>query len=288
MDKKFLEEHNLMEAAKRSRMIMEYMSGANANVFEDDTPAEDDMPAEGPNAGGAPAPGGDPGMGGAPGGDPGMGGAPGGDPAMGGAPGGDPAMGGAPAGPDAGGAPMDGGMPGGDPGMGGDGSQGVEGFQPQGEQQPMVPQDGAPGEDEDIINVDDLTDSQEHTENKVDHLSSKVEKLIGMLDKFEADIDANNQHIEQLKQEFEKRNPTQVEKMTLRANKGYPFTDTPEDFWDRKEAEGTYSPDPDNNGIDDQRYQITKDDIDNVNDWNSIYKSIKNGDFHQDLSDLLR
>ena len=280
MDTSFLKEHNLLDAAKRFNLIMEYISGSALNTFEDDAPADPNAaPAPGPDAGGAPAD-----MGGAPmpGGDPGMGGAPG--PDAGGAPmpGGDPGMGGAP-GPDAGGAPAD---MGGEPAPGG-----VEGFQPQGaEQQPIVPQDGgegAPGEDEDIINVDDLTDSQEHTEKKVNHLTSKIEDLIGMIDKFKADIDANNEHIEQLKQEFEKRNPTQVEKMTLRANKGYPFTDTPEDYWDRKEAEGTYSPEPDNNGIDDQRYQITKNDIDNVNDWNSIYKSIKNGDFHQDLSNIL-
>ena len=218
-------------------------------------------------------------------------------PDMGGAP--DPMGGGMP-----GGAPMGGGMPGGDQNaMGGspDGGQapapqgseepqsnGVEGFNPQ-VPDPSMQQAPAPEEnsDEEVIDVDDLTKSQEKAESKITDVEGKIERLMSLIDKVEADIDRNNASMEQLKQEFEKRNPTQVEKMTLRAKQGYPFTQSPDDYWEKKEAEGNYSPEDDNNGEGEQRYTITKDDVNNITDWDSIYKSIDKGDFHQSLKDIL-
>jgi len=176
-----------------------------------------------------------------------------------------------------------------------DTSQGVAEFTPQGgEGNPNIPQyqedptpEGMESEEEEVIDVDDLTKSQEKTEHDVKHLDNKIEKLIGLIDKVQSDIDANNQHIEDLKKEFEKRNPTQVEKMTLRAKKGYPYNQTPESFWDKKEAEGDYSVESDNDGENDARYKITKGDIDRATDWASIYKSIDNGTFNQSLRDIL-
>jgi hypothetical protein len=226
-------------------------------------------------------------------------------PMAGGAPmGGDPMGGGMPEGPMGGPGqdPMGGGMPGSPQGgapMGGDDaemggvpeggedqSQGVENFNPQvGDPNMQAPEEG--GEDEEVIDVDDLTKSQENSEHKIDSVESKIEKLLSLIDKVEADIDKNNSDMEQLKQEFERRNPTQVEKMTLRAKQGYPFNQSPDDYWNEKEKEGNYSPEDDKNGEGDQRYVITRDDVNNITDWDSIYKAIDRGDFHQSLKDIL-
>ena len=146
---------------------------------------------------------------------------------------------------------------------------------------------GEEGDDEEVIDVDELVDTQDETKAKVAKLDGKIESLIQIITKLESGLDQNSAHMEELKKEFEKRNPTQVEKMTLRAKKGYPFAESPDEYWAGKEAEGDYSPESDNNGVGDERYAITKNDVDNITDWDSIYKSIGNGDFHQDLKSIL-
>ena len=207
----------------------------------------------------------------------------GGDPSMGGdmnaGMGGDPSMmGGAPSGPDA---------MGGDPSMDGGEAQPPQGFNPQGGEQEQLgatPETDPNQEEEEVIDVDDLTNSQEETEKKIDALSDKFERLIGMLDGFEKQIDSSNERMETLRAEIEKRNPTPVEKMSIRAKNSYPFNITPDEYWKDKEATSNYSPEDDNNGADDPVYQITKNDIDNISDWNSIYKSLD--DKHGSLRDL--
>lgn len=229
---------------------------------------------------GAPMPGDDPGMagGGMPGGDPGMGG----DPTMGdGMPGDDP-------------------VAGGDPGMVG---AGPEGFAPQGADQMgggLPGMDGSdiggqgmdpnsmgtqPGPDDNVINIDDLTDSQEETEDKIDALSSKFSKLLDKLSAFQEKVEVNNRNIESLKQELEKRNPTPVEKMTLRSKNAYPFNVTPTEYWDEKETSSNYSTEDDNNGANDEIYKITKSDVDDIANWSEISKSLDNNKFG--LKDIL-
>ncbi len=269
MDKKFLERHNLTEGQKRFQQILEYVqTGGMRDLSE--VGEEDQQP---PMGGGMPPQGGGPDMGGGmppQGGDPMMGGdpnaMPGGDPNMGGAPGADPnAM------------PADG------------QAGGVDNFNPQGPDPSMGGEQMPDEDEEDVeeIDVDALVDAQDDTKVKVAKLDGKIDALIKLIDKFESDIDNNNAHIDQLKQEFEKRNPTQVEKMTLRAKKGYPFAESPDEYWENKEQEGDYSPEDDNNGVGDERYAITKNDVDNITDWDSIYKSIGDGNFHQDLKGIL-
>lgn len=267
MDKKFLEEHKLTESQKRFQSILEYVQLGGMRDLSEDGPQD-------PNTGGSmpPAPQGGDEMGGGsmpegpmPGG-PDQGGMPmPGGPEQGGAPApGDPSQGGAA--PDMGGA-----------------QQGVPEFQPQaGEQEPAVPED-----DEEVIDVDELVDAQDETKVKVAKLDGKIDALISIINKLESGLDQNSAHMEELKQEFEKRNPTQVEKMTLRAKQGYPFAQSPDEYWENKEAEGNYSPEDDKDGVGDERYAITKNDVDNITDWNSIYKSIGDGTFHQDLKGIL-
>ena len=200
-----------------------------------------------------------------------MGGAPADPNAMGGDPsmmGGDPnAMGGAPADPNA---------MGGDPGMNGGG---VEGFNPQGADPNAMGGDpsmmgGAPEEDEEVIDVDELVDKQDETADKIDKLASSFDKLLDKMNDFQSMVDSSNERIEGLKAEIERRNPTPVEKLSLRSGNGYPFNQTPDEYWQTKQATSNYSTEDDNNGADDPQYQITKDEIDNFNDYASISKSL--------------
>lgn len=267
---------------KFNRLILEYTS-PSFNVEED---GEDDMAQGGaPDAG--MAPGGD--MGGAP--DAGMDGGMGGDPsAMGGDMGGDPnAMGGDPNA--IGGDPN---AAGGD--MGGGGATPPEGFQPQGVD-PNAGLDGmggdpnaqpgmdagmggdpnAMGGDDEVIDVDDLTDSQEETEKKVDALSGKFERLMSSLDGLEkriSDIDSHtNEYLAKLGAEIEKRNPTPLQRMTMRSTKSAPYSMTPNEYMNNY-APDNYSDADDNNGADDPQYKITKGDIDDFTDYSSIAKDL--------------
>ena len=199
--------------------------------------------------------------------------------------GGDPnAMGG---GMDAGAAPMGGA---GDPSVVGDdpnamgGTQGPQGFAPQGVdansglegmggEQPQEPANPEVGPDDDVVSVDDLTDAQKSTEKKVDDLSSKFERLMGSLDSIEKRIDNIDQHtneyIASIKDEFEKRNPTPLQRMTMRSTKSAPYGMTPNEYMSNY-APDNYSDESDNNGADDPQYQITKGDIDNFTDYASV------------------
>lgn len=268
MKKELLNNKVLRENYENFRRLVEYSTlGSNVMAEAGEENQNDPMAGADPSMGGdgmaGQMAGGDPSMGG--GMDAGMGG----DPSM---------MGGAPAGPDA---------MGGDPSMDGEEAQPPQGFSPQGGEQEQLgatPETDPNQEEEEVIDVDDLTNSQEETEKKIDALSDKFERLIGMLDGFEKQIDSSNERMETLRAEIEKRNPTPVEKMSIRAKNSYPFNITPDEYWKDKEATLNYSPEDDNNGADDPVYQITKDDIDNISDWNSIYKSLD--DKHDSLRDL--
>lgn len=260
MDKQYLEQHNLTEGQKRFQSILEYVQMGGMRDISEAGPDNNMAQQNGPDTGEAPMPGG-----------PEANGSP--------MPGGQD-QGSMPVGPDSGGSPMPDNPESGAPEGGA--PQGVEGFNPQGDVPPALPED-----DEEVIDVDELVDTQDETKAKVAKLDGKIESLIQIISKLESGLDQNSAHMEELKQEFEKRNPTQVEKMTLRAKQGYPFAQSPDEYWAGKEAEGNYSPEDDNDGIGDERYAITKNDVDNITDWDSIYKSIGEGNFHQDLKNIL-
>ena len=257
---KYLKENNLFEAHERFKRALGEALGYGSIEEADD---DQNQQQGGPDAGGMPpAPGGDMG-GGAPGGDPMGGGAPGGDPMGGGAPGGD--MGGgmppAPGGDMGGEAPggPDGGMPpGGEDPMGGGPDMGMD---------PM--EESEPEEEDDVIDVDDLTDAQEEVNDKVNSLGrdlgnvdKKIGKLIGAIDVLQSMFDKNNEKIEDLKKEIEKRNPTQTEKLNLRSIDSYPFSQKPTDYWSKKTADSNYSVYADNDEPTTQEYVITNNDVD--------------------------
>ena len=260
---KYLKENNLFEAHKHFMRLSEaYIPTFPEEELEE--AGEDD-----PMGGGAdPMAGGDPNaMGGDPnamGGDPNaMGGAPGADPMAGGGPnamggdpnamGGDPnTMGGAPADPNGGADPMA------DP-MGAD--AGME-----------DPLDGADEEQDDgnTIDIDGLTRAEDKLNVKQNQIGRDVAKvddristLIDTIGKLQTALDSNNSELEALKAEFEKRNPTQTEKLNLRSLDSYPFNVKPTDYWADKAAQGGYEAIADNDKPTTQEYVITNDDVDN-------------------------
>ena len=211
-----------------------------------------------------------------------------------------PQGGGMPASPDAGmdmggGMPQDGGMM---PPQGGDMSQGMgggapqqggnnatpEGFNPQdmggGISQDMGGDlsqsdfEGGVQPDDDVVDVSDLTDAQEETEESVEKLEGKFDKMLQYLGQWEEMIKSNNEKIEDLKAEFERRNPTQVEKLSMQTANSYPFNVTPEQYWAEKEKTSNYRTEDDDNGKEQGQYVITKNDVDGTTDWKGIADSL--------------
>ena len=275
-----IKQYKLEEAVKRIQKINEY-------TFYDSTMVEDDQdpnamngdpnggmpPMDDPNAMGP-----DPNM---------MGGDPnGGMPPMGGDPnamGGEPnMMGGDPNGEM---SPMDDpnamdGDPnamGPDPNAMGD-EEGIEDIDMETEQ---------PGDE--VIDVDELTQSQETTEFKVDNVDDKLNKVLKIISKFNDAIEANDQKIEDLKKEFQKRNPTAEETLNLRSLASYPFSERPDEYWKKQQQEHpNYNVISDNDvsTADEQKeFEIRKGDIDNFNE-RDIMKSL--GESHIKLSDFLQ
>ena len=141
------------------------------------------------------------------------------------------------------------------------------------------PMDGFDGSDEEVIDVDDLTNAQEKVNDKVNHVGrnledvdDKISQLMLYIDKMETMINKNNEDIQAFKAEFERRNPTDVEKMNLRAANSYPFNVSPTEYWNEKQKEGRYSIEDDNNGVGQRKYEITNSDINDYNE-SSIAKS---------------
>lgn len=277
-----IKQYKLEEAVKRIQKINEY-------TFYDSTMVEDDQD---PNAMG-----GDPNaMGGNPnGGMPPMGADPnmmGGDPNGGMAPMDDPnAMG---AEPNGGMPPMD------DPNaMGGDPN--AMGADPNGGMPPMDDPNMMGGEDiedidmeteqpgDEVVDVDELTQSQEATEFKVDNVDDKLNKVLKIISKFNDAIEANDQKIEDLKKEFQKRNPTAEETLNLRSLASYPFSERPDEYWKKQQQDHpNYNVISDNDvsTADEQKeFEIRKGDIDNFNE-REVMKSL--GESHIKLSDFLQ
>lgn len=152
--------------------------------------------------------------------------------------------------------------------------------------------DTAPTGDDDVIDITDLTDSQEETEEKVNDLEGKIDakfdKVFQQIGKFEELIKASDSKIESLESEFEKRNPTQLEKLNMQTATSYPFNVRPEDYWKEKEATSNYRTGNDNNGVGQEQYTITQNDVNGSEDWKSIYDSL-NEEFvlHQTMENTL-
>lgn len=151
------------------------------------------------------------------------------------------------------------------------------------------------GEDEEVIDVDDLTDAQEKMNDKVNvvgqdlgDVNSKIESLLGILGNMEQMINNNNQEIEKFKAEFEKRNPTQTEKLNLRSLDSYPFNVNPKDYWAEKGSDpnSNYSGISDNEKPTSQEYQLTNNDVDNFDEREIENSFDVDDDLQQDLKKI--
>ena len=260
---KYLKENNLYEAHKHFMRLSEayiptmYPEEDIEEAGEDQDPNA--MGGQDPMGGGAPMGGADPMGGGMPQDQNAMGGDPN---AMGGQ---DPMAGGDPNAMGGGQDPM-----GGDPNaaqdpmadpMGGD----------MGGEDPLADADNE--EDGSTIDIDGLTKAEDKLNvkqnrigrdiSKVDNrISSFIDSISNLLTK----VDSNNQEIEALKAEFEKRNPTQTEKLNLRSLDSYPFNVKPNEYWAEKAKEGGYEAYADNAEPTTKEYVITNDDVDNPSD----------------------
>jgi len=269
MDKKFLEEKGLLKEAKRFNYIMEYVSGMDRVVDEVDGNGDGLDDATGMA---------DPAAGGAMGADPMAGGAMGAqDPTMaGGAAPADPMAGGAAPAPGADPSAAAGGVPGFDPQpVGNDEDPNATAEESFDEATPDNPQQG--GEDEEVIDVDELVDGQKRNEEAIDKLTDKFERFLEKFSEFQGELKSNADFMENLQSEFEKRNPTSVEKLTMRSLQSKPFQETPEEYM-ANDAPENYSPEDDNNGVGEPRYTITRDDVRNATDYSSIAKTLRDNE----------
>ena len=269
---KYLKENNLYEAHKHFMQLAEVSYGRpfpemlHGVVMDEEGEDNPNAAGQDPNA-----------MGGAPGGDPNAAGGmpPGGDPnAMGGAPGGDPMAGGDPnaqmgADPNAMGQPMpDAAAPIG-PDTGEDPFADQRGDDAGGEDQLAGEGDG------NTIDIDGLTAAQQRLDVKQNQVGrdlatvdNRIIKLIDTIKGFQDKLDQNNTELENLKAEFEKRNPTQTEKLDLRGVRdSFPFNVTPDDYWANKLKErDNYEIYGDNSKSTEDQYTITSDDLEDTSD----------------------
>ncbi len=254
---KYLKENNLLSAHEH---FMKLSESYVPNFPEEEVDEADDQGAQDPNA-----------MGGDPSQDPSaMGTDPNAmgndmiqDPSMGADPNAmgndmiqDPSMG---ADPSAMGSdmPQDPNEMGGDPSMGADPS--------------AMGGDESEGQDDgDTIDIDGLTRAQDKLNVKQNHVGrdlskvdTKIKTLIDTIQNLQDKLDANNSEIESLKSEFEKRNPTQTEKLNLRSLDSYPFNVKPNEYWEKKARQGGYDTYSDNDEPTSKEYVITNNDVDN-------------------------
>ena len=140
--------------------------------------------------------------------------------------------------------------------------------------------------DDEVIDVDELTKAQETAEVKIDGVNDKLQNMLNVMNKFIAAIDNNDRKIDDLRAEFEKRNPSEEEKINIRSQASAPYSETPKDFWEKKSQDSNYNVifnndvDPDK---EEKEYIIRKSDINGTDD-RGLAKSL---DYPSKLEDFL-
>ena len=133
-------------------------------------------------------------------------------------------------------------------GMGGDADMAFDNAEDVSEMQP----------DDEVIDISDLTDSQEETEDEVRKLGGKFGALLKRIDKFAKMVQDTDDKIKDLKAEIEKRNPTPIEKLEMRSMSSYPYNIKPNEYWEEKEKNSNYRVVPDDKK---EEYTITQNDL---------------------------
>ena len=139
--------------------------------------------------------------------------------------------------------------------------------------EPEVEDDGIETQEmesgDEVIDVDELTQSQEATEYKLDGVDDRLSKIYAVVQKFSDQLERNEESIMALKDEFEKRNPTEEEKLNIRSQSSYPYSETPKDYWNKKTQENPHYNVMYNNEVspseEQKKFEITKNDISGLN-----------------------
>lgn len=142
--------------------------------------------------------------------------------------------------------------------------------------------------DDEVIDVDDLTQSQEATEYKIDGVDDRLAKIYALAQKFADQLEKNEESINALKTEFEKRNPTEEERLNIRSQSSYPYSETPKGYWAEKMKENPHYNVMYDNEVapseEEKKFEIKKSDIDGLN-MKEIADSL---DIDQNLNDYLK
>lgn len=150
------------------------------------------------------------------------------------------------------------------------------------------PDMGVPQENEIEIDVTDLTQKQDDIDAKISSVSTETASMVDMLDnlskKIEDIINKTDSEMSKIKDEIVKRNPTPVEVLQKRITVSDPFSQTPEDYWKKKEAEGHYKLSDD----EEEMHVLKGSDIDD--NAREIYKSfgLNDDEMNQSLSTMFR
>ena len=166
-----------------------------------------------------------------------------------------------------------GGMPQGPNGMDGQDPNAMGGADPMADMGMNDPMGEEPEDNGETIDIDGLTKAQDKLNVKQNHIGrdlskvdTRIDTLIDTINNLLSKVDSNNSEIESLKAEFEKRNPTQTEKLNLRSLDSYPFNVKPNEYWAEKARQGGYEAYADNDEPTTKEYVITNDDVDNPSD----------------------
>lgn len=144
------------------------------------------------------------------------------------------------------------------------------------------PDELEPEEDAVELDVTELVKGSEEAKASADAANAKIDQLMQMVSKLEnatKGMDAISNKIENLETEFEKRNPTEEEKLEMRSLSSAPYNLKLTDFW--KDKEGVYDVMGDENK-EPKEYVLTKDDVES--DYNEIdaKNSIYDNPFEED------
>ena len=280
MKENLLKKYNLEEAQKRFQQICEYKFGIPMAEAEDDMQQQQGNQPQQPPM------------------DNGMGG---------GMPNGNQGMNQQP--PMSGDQNMDGQQPPMDNGMGGDMPSMDNQQPPMGDGQNMdMPMDDGMGDpnggmpmedpmannvdmmqpDDEVIDVDELTQSQEAAEYKIDGVDDKLSALISVLPKFIEALNQNDEKLNDLKTEIEKRNPTAEEQMNIRSQASYPYTETPKGYWEEKMKTNPHYDVIYNNDVspndEQEEFTLHQDELGNYNDQDLA----RSFEYPMELKDILK
>ena len=108
------------------------------------------------------------------------------------------------------------------------------------------------------VDVTDIVDKAEATQEEIASLTSKMDELLGKLGDLENQVSGMDQvitKIDDLEKEIEVRNPTPVEKLEMRSMDSFPYSVSLTDFWADQEGYDT-------SGEEEEEYVITQKDVD--------------------------